>query len=71
MKQKEKINNSKLSADGLRVELEKLEEKQFRLGFKHKVTPLSNPMELRQLRRDIARMKTWIRSNDLQASGKE
>lgn len=71
MKQKEKVNQSSLSADEIRTEIEKLEEKQFRLGFKHKVTPLANPMELRQVRRNIARLKTWLRSKDLQAGGKE
>ncbi len=71
MKQKDKDKKANFSADELRVELEKLKEKQFRLGFKHKVTPLANPMELRQVRRDIARLKTWLQSKELQASGKE
>jgi len=71
MKHKDKEVKSSLSADELREELHKLEEKQFRLGFKHKVTPLTNPMELRKIRRDIARLKTWLRSKELQASGKE
>ncbi|OIO11177.1 MAG: 50S ribosomal protein L29 [Elusimicrobia bacterium CG1_02_63_36] len=71
MKRKEKEIKSTLSADEIRAEIEKLEEKQFRLNFKHKVTPLGNPMELRQVRRDIARLKTWLRSKELQASTKE
>jgi large subunit ribosomal protein L29 len=71
MKQKEKETKSNLSADELRAEIEKLEEKQFKLGFKHKVTPLGNPMELRQVRRDLARLKTWLRAKGLQTSTKE
>jgi len=71
MKQKDKEVKSTLSADEIRAELEKLDEKQFKLSFKHKVTPLANPMELRKIRRDIARLRTWLRSKELQASGKE
>ncbi|MEK7390167.1 MAG: 50S ribosomal protein L29 [Elusimicrobiota bacterium] len=41
---------------GLRLAL----EKRAKLAFQHKVTPLKNPMELRHLRREIARLKTRI-----------
>ena len=70
MKQKDKEVKSTLSADEIRAELEKLDEKQFKLSFKHKVTPLANPMELRQIRRDIARLKTWIRGTHSHVSSK-
>ena len=61
MKNKDKDDKRNLTADELRAELHRLQEKRFRLRFKHSVTPLDNPLELRGLRRDIARVKTWIR----------
>ena len=64
MKQKDKRNKASLSAGELQAELVKLQEKQFKLGFKHRVTPLGNPMELRAIRRDIARLKTWLRAKE-------
>ncbi len=70
MKQKDIDVKKNLPADELRNELNGLREKQFKLGFKHRVTPLSNPLELRELRRDIARIKTWIRAKELQGDSK-
>ena len=35
-------------------------EKRAKLTFQHNVAPLKNPMELRHLRREIARLKTYI-----------
>lgn len=67
MKRKDKETKSSLSLDELRAELAQLREKRFRLGFKHKVTPLNNALELRTMRRDIARIKTWIRKRELAA----
>lgn len=61
MKRKDMDAKRNLSADELKAELRQLREKQFRLRFKHRVTPLANPLELRGLRRDIARFQTWIR----------
>ena len=69
MKRKDKDAKSNLSLDELRAELAQLKEKRFRLGFKHRVTPLNNALELRTLRRDIARVRTWIRRKELAALG--
>ncbi|MDE2293460.1 MAG: 50S ribosomal protein L29 [Elusimicrobia bacterium] len=69
MKTKEKDKKSNMSADEIRHELGQLKEKQFRLRFKHRVTPLENPLELRVLRRDIARLQTFLRQKQL--AGKE
>ena len=41
--------------------LEELREKKFKLGFKHKTTMLDNPMEIRKIRKDIARIKTIMK----------
>jgi large subunit ribosomal protein L29 len=69
MKKKIKDGKKNLSLDELRAERKALCEKRFRLTFKHRVTPLSNPLELRSLRRDIARVNGWIREKEL-AAGK-
>ncbi len=64
MKSKDKDAKRNLSAAELRAEIKELKEKRFRLGFKHKVTPLTNPLELRVVRRNIARLSTWIREKE-------
>jgi len=44
----------------LKTELKKALEQRAKLTFQHQVAPLKNPMELRHLRREIARLKTYI-----------
>ncbi len=60
MKAKEKEAKKTLSLAELNAELRTAQEKKFKLQFKHQVAPLGNPVELRTLRRQIARLKTWI-----------
>jgi len=60
MKTKEKEAKKSLSLAELRTELRTAQEKRFKMQFKHQVSPLNNPVELRTLRRQIARLKTWI-----------
>lgn len=67
MKTKDKETKKNHSIEELRSELRQLQEKKFKMTFKHRVTPLTNPMELRALRRDIARINTWIRAKQLSA----
>ena len=67
MKNKDKDAKKNLTLDELRAEVAQLKEKKFKLSFKHRVTPLADPMELRTLRRNIARLNTWIREK--QAKG--
>ena len=50
-----------LSELDLTLKLEELNEKKFKLGFKHRTTMLENPMEIRNIRKDIARIQTIIR----------
>jgi|TARA_Y100000588_G_scaffold209636_1_gene223482 large subunit ribosomal protein L29 len=45
--------------------LEELREEQFRLRFQGAMMELENPGTLRQVRRDIARLKTVLRERDL------
>jgi large subunit ribosomal protein L29 len=70
MKTKDKDSKKNLSIEELKAELTQLREKEFKLRFKHRVTPLSNPLELRAIGRDIARIHTWIRAKELQGEGK-
>ena len=60
MKAKEKETKKNLSVNELQSELRQLQEKRFKLQFKHQVSPLQNGLELRKMRREIARLKTWI-----------
>ena len=49
-----------LSPTELENELRTALAKRAKLTFSHNVAPLKNPMELRHLRREIARIKTYI-----------
>jgi large subunit ribosomal protein L29 len=51
---------SSMSPAELATELRLALEKRAKLTFQHQVAPLKNPMELRHLRREIARLKTHI-----------
>ncbi|MDX6768669.1 MAG: 50S ribosomal protein L29 [Elusimicrobiota bacterium] len=48
----------------LKAELAKNQAERAKLSFQHNVAPLKNPMELRRLRRDIARLKTALRAQE-------
>ena len=61
MKATEREAKKNLSVAELESDLHQGQEKFFKLRFKHRVTPLSNPLGLRDLGRHIARLKTWIR----------
>ena len=53
-------DKSSLNPTELKNELRTALEKRAKLTFQHNVAPLKNPMELRHLRREIARLKTYI-----------
>ena len=53
-------DKSALNPTELKNELRAALEKRAKLTFQHNVAPLKNPMELRHLRREIARIKTYI-----------
>jgi large subunit ribosomal protein L29 len=38
-----------------------------KLSFAHAISPLENPMTLRNLRKDIARLKTELKNKQLEA----
>jgi large subunit ribosomal protein L29 len=49
-----------LSAEEIRTRLVELEEERFRLRFRGATEALSNPLRLRTIRRDIARLQTVL-----------
>ena len=50
-----------MSADDVQARIRELEEEQFRLKFRSATEPLEDPLRLRVIRRDIARLKTVLR----------
>jgi large subunit ribosomal protein L29 len=44
----------------LNVELNELQDKLFKLKFRHLTATVKNPLEIRKIRRSIARLKTLI-----------
>jgi large subunit ribosomal protein L29 len=48
--------NSKIQEDELRLK---------KLHFAHAVSPLENPMSIREVRKDIARLKTELKSRHI------
>lgn len=49
----------------LNGELNELKEELFKLRFQHATNQLDNPMKLKGVRRDIARVKTVLREREL------
>jgi large subunit ribosomal protein L29 len=50
-----------MGKDDIAGRIRELEEEQFRLKFRGATEPLEDPLRLRVLRRDIARLKTVLR----------
>ncbi|GHT43007.1 hypothetical protein AGMMS49921_09770 [Endomicrobiia bacterium] len=44
----------------LNAKLNELQDSFFKLKFRNSVTPVKNPLEIREMRKDIARIKTLI-----------
>jgi len=55
------------TAEELGAELLKLKEELFALRFQHAVNQLDNPLRIRAVKKDIARVKTVIRAQELGA----
>jgi large subunit ribosomal protein L29 len=49
----------------LRTQIAELEEERFRLKFRSATETLEDPLRLRWIRKDIARMKTILREREL------
>ena len=56
-----------LSPAGLNAKLSDLKTELFNLRFQHAVNQLDNPMRLKVVKKDIARLKTIIRENERKA----
>ena len=50
-----------MGAADIAARIKELEEEQFRLKFRSATEPLEDPLRLRVIRRDIARLKTVLR----------
>jgi large subunit ribosomal protein L29 len=57
-------DKSALGASELRKDLAAALDKRAKMKFAHGVTPLKNPLELRHIRREIARLKTHLRTKE-------
>ena len=53
----------------LEARLKELKEEQFKLRFQASMMELENPSLLRNIRRDIARIKTILRERELAGNG--
>ena len=49
----------------LNTELDKMKKELFNVRFQHVTGQLENPVKMRELKRDIARVKTIIREKEL------
>ena len=56
-----------LSPDEMQARIAELEEERFRLKFRSASDTLDDPLRLRVLRRDIARLKTVLREQQTKA----
>ena len=53
-----------LSKEDLKARIQEDELRLKKLSFAHVITPLENPMSIRSIRRDIARMKTELKKRE-------
>ena len=56
-----------LSPDEMQARISELEEERFRLRFRSATEALDDPLRLRVIRRDIARLKTVLREQQTKA----
>ena len=56
-----------LNEQDLKARLEEEKQRLKKLEFAHAISPLENPMTLRGVRRDIARLKTELKLKQQQA----
>ena len=58
------IDIRKMSAEELEAKLKELKSELFNLRFQHAVNQLDNPMRIKAVKKDIARIKTFIRAQE-------
>lgn len=54
-----------MSEADLKARIQEDELRLKKLEFAHAISPLENPMSIRDLRRDVARLKTELRTREL------
>lgn len=59
-----------LSANELQNKLKDLKAELFNLRFQHAINQLENPLRLKVVRKDIARVQTILKENELRAAAK-
>ena len=57
-----------LSVEDMKARIAQLEEERFRLNFRSATEPLEDPLRLRGIRKDIARLKTILRERELETA---
>jgi large subunit ribosomal protein L29 len=57
-----------LSVEDMQARIAELEEERFRLNFRSATEPLEDPLRLRWIRKDIARLKTILRERELESA---
>jgi large subunit ribosomal protein L29 len=57
-----------LSVEEIQSRIGELEEERFRLNFRSATEPLEDPLRLRWIRKDIARLKTVLRERELESA---
>jgi large subunit ribosomal protein L29 len=57
-----------LSVEDMKARVAELEEERFRLNFRSATEPLEDPLRLRWIRKDIARLKTILRERQLESA---
>ena len=57
-----------LSVEDVKARIAGLEEERFRLRFRSATEPLDDPLRLRWIRKDIARLKTILRERELEGA---
>lgn len=58
---------TQLSVDDVKAQLANLSEKLVKMKLGHSVSPLENPMQIRSLRKTIARLNTELKKRELEA----
>jgi len=56
-----------MSVEDLGARIKEDEMRMKKLTFAHAITPLENPMSIRDIRRDLARMKSELKKRELSA----
>ena len=57
-----------MSPEDMQSRIAELEEERFRLKFRSATEPLEDPLRLRWIRKDIARLKTILRERTLESA---